>query len=375
MPSALIAHPSADVYGSDRQLLESIGGMREAGWDVTLCLPSPGPLVDLVVDADVQVFPFPVLRKALLGLLPLLRFAVRTPLDLVRLTSRVRRSRPDVVYVNTMTIPLWIIAARLARRPVLVHVHEAEADAPKLLRVALNAPLLLATTIVVNSSASARSITDVLPRLARRIRVVWNGVPDGGAAPAEAMLPGQLAFVGRLSPRKGVDVALEALAMLRAADRDVRLDVCGTAFEGYEWYEEALRRRATEPDIAGAVAFAGYVHPTERVLASASVVLVPSRVEPFGNTAVEAMLAQRPVVASRVQGLAEIVEDGRTGLFVRPDDPAALANAIARFLDDPAWASRVAARARADAEKRFTIKRYRGEITDLVASVAERTAG
>ena len=63
--------------------------------------------------------------------------------------------------------------------------------------------------------------------------------------------------------------------------------------------------------------------------------LVPSRVEPLGNTAVEAMLAQRPLVASRVQGLAEIVEDGRTRLLVPPGDPAALADATARFLEDP----------------------------------------
>ena len=63
--------------------------------------------------------------------------------------------------------------------------------------------------------------------------------------------------------------------------------------------------------------------------------LVPSRVEPLGNTAVEAIFAQRPLVASRVQGLTEIVEDGRTRLLVPPGDPAALADAIARFLEDP----------------------------------------
>ena len=63
--------------------------------------------------------------------------------------------------------------------------------------------------------------------------------------------------------------------------------------------------------------------------------LVPSRVEPLGNTAVEAMFAQRPLVALRVQGLTGIVEDGRTRLLVPPGDPAALADAIARFLEDP----------------------------------------
>ena len=73
MPTALIAHSSADVHGSDRQLLESIDGLRDAGWDVTLCLPASGSLVELVRGSDVQRVPFAVLCKALLGLLPLLR--------------------------------------------------------------------------------------------------------------------------------------------------------------------------------------------------------------------------------------------------------------------------------------------------------------
>lgn len=94
MPTALIAHPSADVYGSDRQLLESIDGLRDAGWDVTLCLPASGSLVELVRGSDVQRAPFAVLCKALLGLLPLLRPVLRTAIDLARLLHRIRMIRP-----------------------------------------------------------------------------------------------------------------------------------------------------------------------------------------------------------------------------------------------------------------------------------------
>ncbi len=372
MSRVLIAHASSDLYGSDLQLVESIDGLAERGWDVSLALPDSGPLVDLAERAQIQIERFPVLRKSLLRPLPFLLLVLRTPVDLLRLVRRVRAVNPDVVYVNTVTIPLWIIAARLTRTAVLVHVHEAEADAPKLLRMGLAAPLLFATAIVANSSASARAVADAVPRLERKIRVVPNGVPDHGAAPLEAMLPGQLALVARLSPRKGIDVALEAVALLRAQHRDVHLEVCGTVFDGYEWYEEQLRRRAAEPDLAGAVRFAGYVSPTAPVLARASVVLVPSRVEPFGNTAVEAMFAQRPVVASAVQGLCEIIEDGRSGLLVPPGDPASLARAIERLLADPELARSLASRGRAEAEERFTVERYRVDITDLVSSTAQR---
>jgi len=365
----LVAHPSPDVYGSDRQLVESLTGLRAAGWDVTVCLPARGPLVELLSDIAIRVEPFPVLRKALLRPLALARLALATPRDLLRLVRAIRSVHPDVVYVNTLTIPLWILAARLTRTPVLVHVHEAEEDLPRFVRAALNAPLLLASSVITNSAASRRVLLDVLPRLSRRTAVVPNGVSDARAEPVVQAELGRLAVVARLSPRKGVDIALEAVAILRRQGRDVSLDVCGTAYPGYEWFERQLRERADQPDLAGAIRLLGYVDRTGPVLAAASVVLVPSRVEPFGNTAVEGLLAQRPVVASNVQGLAEILTDHRTGLLVPPGDPAALATAIACILDDAELAARLAEAGRVEAIARFSSTRYRRDICAAAAAL------
>ncbi|WP_375499392.1 glycosyltransferase family 4 protein [uncultured Jatrophihabitans sp.] len=372
MDRVLVAHPSADVYGSDRQLVESIAAVRAAGARVIVYLPAGGPLEPLLRDCTVRIMSFPVLRKALLTPRALMRLVVTTPLDLYRLVRTIRATSPDAVYVNTLTIPLWIVAARLTRTPVLVHVHEAEQDAPWLLRFLLALPLVLGTVVLANSNASRRVLSTALGRATPEIHVVTNGIPDAGADGYDAAEPGRLAVIGRLSPRKGIDVALEAVALLRADGRDVRLDVAGSAFPGYEWYEAQLRQRAERPDLAGRVRFLGYVHPTSQVLADACAVLVPSRTEPFGNTAVEALLAQRPVIASEVQGLAEIVHDGQTGLLVPPDDPRALATAAARVLDDTRWAARLAAAGRVDARERFGTERYQAEIVQAVTETARR---
>lgn len=371
MPTVLVAHPSADVYGSDLQLLESLAGLAEYGYDVRLVLPGDGPLLDrLPAGITLRTRATPVLRKALLRPRPLAGLLLRTPVELFGLVRLLRRIRPDVVYVNTVTLPHWTFAARLARIPVLVHVHEAEELSHPLVRKVLYAPLLAADRVIANSGTTRRVLLAAHPRLARRMAVVANGVPDPGPQPEDAVEPGHLVVVSRLSPRKGIDVALEAVARLRRTGREITLRICGTPFAGYEWFEQQLRQRADEDDLAGAVEFAGYVSPPGDALRRAAIVLVPSLGESFGNSAVEALLAQRPVVASGVQGLAEVIEDGRSGLLVPAGDAVALADAVERLLADPELADRLARQGRERAAELYALPRYRRAIADQVAEMS-----
>ena len=129
-----------------------------------------------------------------------------------------------MVLTNTVTIPWWPVAASAAGVPVLAHVHEAEDTQRRIIRAGLNAPLLAASRIVANSGAARDALLEVQPHLASRTEVVHNGVA-GPDHPLEALRrrrpgdPFQIAMVGRLSPRKGVDVALDAVGLAhRAAD-------------------------------------------------------------------------------------------------------------------------------------------------------------
>ena len=375
----LVAHPSSDRYGSDLQLVESVHGLTGAGWAVTVPRPADGPLTGRLraAGAEVDWLPVPVLRKSLLsprGLLVLLRDTVRWVGPAWRL---LRTHRPDVLYVNTVTVPSWLGLAALLRVPALVHVHEAESDLPRWQRFVLNAPLLLARRVVVNSNAARDTLLDAVGGLTARTRVVHNGIAGPPTEPeprtdtdTDTDGPATLVLVGRLAPRKGSDVAVEATALLRQRGVDVRLELHGSVFPGYEWFEDELRERAARPDLAGHVELAGYTSPTWPVLARADVVLVPSRAEPFGNVAVEGQLALRPVVASAVQGLREIVLDGETGRSVPPGDPAALADAVEQVLADRTAAAALAATGRDRAVERFGTDRYRQAVVAQVAELA-----
>ncbi|GLW99541.1 glycosyltransferase family 4 protein [Microtetraspora sp. NBRC 16547] len=358
MERVVVTHPSPDLYGSDRMLVESVRALSEVA-EVTVVLPAEGPLCDRLREtgSEIVIMPTPVLRKSLLSPLGLLTLGRQTLSTLPRMVALLRRARPTALYVSTITIPLWIVAGRLARVHVVCHAHEAEQNISPLLQRLLTAPVRLAHHVVANSEACLRTLTGAGVR-PDRVTVIYNGVPDRGDATLPRDVPeGRLAVVGRLSPRKGSDVAVRAAALLRERGRRVTLTLVGAVFPGYEWFEEELRGLAGEE-----VVFAGFQDPITPFLADADIVLVPSREEPFGNVAVEGMLAGRPVVASEAQGLREIIRNDETGVLVPPGEPEVLADAIEALLDDWPHACALARAGQKSARERFDPARYHSGI-------------
>jgi glycosyltransferase involved in cell wall biosynthesis len=117
-----------------------------------------------------------------------------------------------------------------------------------------------------------------------------------------------------------------------------------------------LRELTSSLDLQDAVDFLDPRDDIREVLAAADVVAAPSLSEGFGLSVVEAMAMARPVVATRVGGLLEIVDDGRSGFLVPPADPSALAAALLRVLNDAVLRRELGERARAVAELRFDIR-------------------
>ncbi|WP_312673806.1 glycosyltransferase [Microbacterium sp.] len=365
--TVLLVHPGAEMFGSDRMLLESATGLVEAGTRVVVALPSTGLLVAPLREAgaEVVILPMLVLRKVLLtprGLPRLFRDTFRGLGSAWRLIGRLR---PDAVYVSTIIIPQWPLVARLRGTRAVSHVHEAEASGNTLVNRLLYAPHLASDRTLVNSRFSLDTIRRALPALAARTRVVANGVASPEhPAPPRSRLDGPLRvlYVGRLSPRKGPDLLIDAAAALQAAGTPVEVTLLGAVFEGYEWYERDLRARADETGVP--VTFAGFHPDIWPFLAAADVLVVPSRVdEPFGNTAVEGVLGLRPVIASDSSGLREAAGGYVTAQLVTPDD----ADAIATALEDvrARWDDHVAgvAASRDEALRRHAPAVYRAGVT------------
>lgn len=221
------------------------------------------------------------------------------------------------------------------------------------------------SAILVNSDATGSTVHRSLPWFpTERIRRIYNPV----VAPPEAESPAvgaplKLLAVGRLVAQKGIDVLLEALAGAQD-DPPWMLRVAGDGA-----LREALEEQARRPELAGRVEFLGHVDRLDPVYAAADVVVVPSRYEGFCFVAVEAALAGRPVVGTAVSSLPEVVDQGRTGLLVPPEDPVALLEAIRTLAGDPERARRMGRAGRERAEARFAPDAIYAELEGFLAEV------
>jgi glycosyltransferase involved in cell wall biosynthesis len=371
----VFTHPGSELYGSDRMAVATVKALTDAGHEVAVVIPEDGPLRDhfMATGASVEISALPVLRKALFRPRALLALIAKMPLT-IRTSRRILRSeRADLVFANTITQPWWLLSAKLSRLPSIVHVREAETEIPVIAQRILLAPLSLADVSVANSRATRDHVVQRGFRMRQKSVVVYNGKdwapyfisPFTGVSERP-----HLVFVGRLNPRKGPDIAIQALKGLVSSGIDARLTIVGSVFPGYEWYAEELEALALELDVSDRVEFAGFQADAAPFLEESDIVIVPSRIEPFGTVAAEGMAAERPTVVSNVQGLVEIVDDSSIGRTFPVGDSGALAEVCREIIRDDALAISLARAGRSSILERFSMEKYAREIV----TTAERSA-
>jgi glycosyltransferase involved in cell wall biosynthesis len=345
----------AGISGAENHLLLLLPALRERGWDVTAVMLHEG-------EPGAEDF---AARLEAGGGVPVERVRLARTFDpraFTRILRRARRDRPDVLHTHLVHADFHgLPAGRLARVPVLVstkHGFNAFRDR-KAFATADRTVGSLADVHVAISAGLARYLAESEGFDAESFEVVHYGIEAGPEPPP---LPGapRLAIVGRLIPIKGHDVLLRAVATARERLPGLTLEIAGDGE-----LESELRATAIRLGLDDAVTFLGRVAPVYPVLERAEVVVVPSFGEGFGMVALEAMERGRPVIASAVGGLPEIVDEGRTGLLVPPGDVEALARAIAELADDPARASAMGGAGRARALEEFSQERCTERIAAL----------
>lgn len=368
MARLLLLTQSARFGGDDSVLLDLVGAWPAGdSWTVGLNRTHPGlPVYENALAGRAEVLALPTAADGEPG-------AWSAAGAALRLRRALAGRAPDAVLVSSGGFPPtpltlgFLLAARAARVPRVALTAHNEPNLGSGLRALWRGLRGKAAAACCDAlvSVSADCAGKIAAACGRPVEAILNGsAAPGELAPerVDAMrkelgaAPGQplIGAIANVEARKGLRVLVEAFA--RLSHPSARLAIIGAEAEPQE--ARALRALIAQRGLESRAALAGYRPQARRFAAAFDVCVVPSlRQESFGLLAVDAMRAGRPVVATRVGGLPEVVEDGETGLLVAPGDPAALEAALRRVLGDPALAKRLGEAGRRRAQERFDAAR------------------
>jgi glycosyltransferase involved in cell wall biosynthesis len=347
----------AGISGSEAHLLQLLPDLRGRGWDVRFLMlheDEPGawefaqalrgrgvPVDDVRLRADVD------------------------PLAFGEVAAYLARVRPRILHTHLVHSDVYgQLAGSLARVPLRLSTKHGfnEFREGRWFGVADRSVGSLAHVHIAISQGLARYLAETEGFDEETFEIVHYGIAStGDATPYRGREPRMLC-IGRLIPIKGHLVLLRALAQARARVPGVTLDVAGRGP-----LEPALKAYARELGVEDAVRFLGFVSPIQQAVEASAIVVVPSLGEGFGMVALEAMERARPVIASSVGGLPEIVADGESGLVVPPSDAEALADAIVTLAGDLPRAAAMGEVGRVRALTQFTPERCVERVEALYA--------
>lgn len=344
--------------GGERLAVEGIARLDPARFERWLCItrwsddherdPGARALVDRARDAGVELIR--LRRRSKVSLLPWLT-----------LLRQLRAHRVDVLHAHLFGSNVWAsILGPLARVPVVVAHEHIWSYSGGGLRAALDKHLIgrSSAAFVAVSRAGARSMVEVEGVDPRKIAFVPNGIAplgegSGAAVRSELGISPEVPLVvsvGHLRPQKAFELAIEAISLLEAAGRPTHLLVAG---EGPE--RARLEADVERLGVGELVHLPGARGDIADVLAAGDIALCCSHFEGGPLSVMEYMEAALPIVATRVAGLDELIEDRRTGLLAQAGDAAAIAAAMTTLIDDPALGAELGAAGRAHRRREHDI--------------------
>lgn len=336
-----------NIGGAGRYVLSLLGRPEIADrFEVAVACPE-GQLAAALRRAGVKVLEYPGADTS---------FSMTALWALVGL---VRSWRPHIVHTHGSLAGR--LAGRLGGARVVYTKHGLAAAEEQAVQVrsagglARWAAVRLAADRIVAVSGAVRDALVAHGADPRKVRVISGGVEMEAYADVGPLVPGVIGSLGRLSYEKGFDLLLVAMQEL---DDKVHLLLGGDGPQRERLAAEAF-------GLGERVELTGFVPDVADFMGRIGLFVLPSRSEGLGLVLVEAMASGRPVVATRVGGIPEVVLAGETGLLVPPEDPVALVLAIRRVLEDPELAARMGRAGRSRAEKLFSARRMAEQTREL----------
>jgi glycosyltransferase involved in cell wall biosynthesis len=351
---AILFH-EPEMLGAGVSVLRVLDGLKDLGWTAGGWFPGPGPLVNETAGhLEVQAYREKPIAVSIGGWRRrpgALRRLRATPGYLSAVRDWLICVRPNVVHANSLAMLPEAAVARTLGLPIVVQVHELPAPGRKR-DLTLRGAGLIADVLVGVSSPVTRMLQERAGRTP--VVTVHNGVPVLRIEREEptAFVVGCL---GHVSRTKGTDLFLEAAELALRSRPELRFEHVGPiGIWGDDEFDRRIVEMAASPALTGRLTMLGW-RPAAEALARWRILVLPSRQEAFPLITLEAMAAGVPVVATRVGGVSEQIVHLESGIFVPPEDPAALADWIVRLHDDDELRARLIREAAKRVKTHFTL--------------------
>jgi len=290
----------------------------------------------------------------------------------IRLRRVLKQERPDVLHTYLLHGNiLGRIIGRLVGVPAIIGSERTIGQARLWGRIATRLTNPLTNAVEVNSEIGGKAATTDLGVPAEKIEVVRSGLDlkAFSASTKRADIRSELnvndeqrliVYVGRLRPVKGVEYGIKAFAKALEQNPNMHFALAG---EGEQ--RTYLQTLTSELGIDDNVSFLGVRNDLPDLLSAADIVLLPSLNEGFPRTAIEAMAAGKPVIATRVGGSPEAIADGKTGILVPSKDIDAMSSALVKLAGDAELQARLGAAGRLRAEQNYSVDNYVSRLDGL----------
>lgn len=377
----LFIHQSADLYGSDRVLVWLLECMQGSAFKPIVLIPCDGPLRTVLegIGVETHIVPLVKISRSMLSGLGL----VGMPLQIFKSLFAIRRvlagRQVSVVYSNTLAVLSGAIYSSIFRRPHIWHIHEIVIS-PKIISNWFPKVVeWFSNRVICNSRPTSQWLISKTPKLNGKCVVIWNGIPS---VPEDAISNAGrwrkslgisadecvITLIGRINRLKGQKLFVEAAEKLKnRCGRKLRFVIMGSVPPGQDYFLHELQERINLSSEKNNILLCDFSSNVWPVWFASDIAVIPStEPESFGLVAVEAMAAGKPVVASRLGGMTDIVVDGETGYLFEAGSADSFAEKLDILLESPHLAFDMGSAARERQRRLFSVTAFSDSVQHVI---------
>lgn len=371
---------TAKMSGAEQSLLSLWKGM-DSKFKPILLLPEKGPFMDSASKQKIETIILPELPKW--GERNQLKKLIQIIQSAFKLKKIIQEKKAKLIHANSPRIGYVSgLAAKSARIPSIIHVRDIYLSP---FGSSLKAFLFdcLADRIIAVSKATKESIIAKRPSLAHKTKVIYNGI---NFEEIDAIKPinirekyiindniALIGMVGIIHPVKGIDILIKAAPLIIKDFPQVKFFIIGDVMtpDG-QFYLQELKELIAKLDLEEKVIFTGYQENIIAIIKSLDILVHPALYpDPLPRAVLEAAACSRPIIASRVGGLPEIIDHNFSGLLFEPGEVKSLAQACLLILKDRALGECLGKRARQKIKEKFTLENHCHQIESLYLELIE----